>query len=82
MKTNSRKSKRPAEAKTPRTAQRKGDSRAAHGSANNTNLWRRYRLTHVMVAWQERYGGHWYDYSKQIPHEDFVKRYSQLPPND
>ncbi len=32
MKTNSRKPKRPTEAKTSRTAQRKGDSRAAHGS--------------------------------------------------
>lgn len=34
MKTHSRKSKRLAEAKTSRTAKRKGDSRAAHGSAS------------------------------------------------
>jgi hypothetical protein len=33
MKTTSRKPKRPAKAKTSRTAKRKGDSRAAHGSA-------------------------------------------------
>lgn len=32
MKTNMRKPKRPAEAKTSRTSQRKGDSRAAYGS--------------------------------------------------
>jgi hypothetical protein len=58
---------------------------AARGSAatsNNTNLWRRYRLTHVTVAWQERYAGHWYDYSKQITHEEFLKHYSQQPPNE
>ena len=33
MRTNSRKPKRPAKAKTSQTAKRKGDSRAAHGSA-------------------------------------------------
>lgn len=55
----------------------------AAGSAetsSDTKLWRRYRLTHVTVAWQERYGEHWYDYSKKITHEDFLKHYSQVPP--
>lgn len=62
---------------TRRSVQPDGSAAAS----NNTNLWRRYRLTHVTVAWQERYGGHWHDYSKQITHEDFAKHYSQVPPN-
>lgn len=40
MKTNSRKPKRPAEAKTPRTARRKGDSRAAPRSAHVDRLYK------------------------------------------
>lgn len=57
---------------------------AAHDSAAASkpdNLWRRYRLTYVTVAWQERYAGKWYGYSKQITHEDFLKHYQQVPPN-
>jgi hypothetical protein len=66
------------------SARRKARSAPPHGSAatsNNTNLWRRYRLTHVTVAWQERHAGIWFDYSKQITHEQFAKHYTQVPPN-
>jgi len=40
MKTNSRQPKRPAEAKTSRTAQRKGDSRAASCPAHVDRLYK------------------------------------------
>jgi len=67
-----------------KTAKAKPGSLHPAGSAatsNNTNLWRRYRLTHVTVAWQERHAGMWCDYSKQITHEQFSKHYTQVPPN-
>lgn len=62
-----------------------GSANTPHGSAaksKNTNLWRRYRITHVTVAWQERLPGKWKDFSKQITHEDLLNHYSEMPPND
>lgn len=47
---------------------------------NSIHLWRRYRITHVTVAWQETRGNKWTNHTKVLTQERFVRRYSQRPP--
>lgn len=51
------------------------------GSASGSNHeWRRYRLTHVTAAWQQKCGKKWRNFSKTMPHSDFMAFYEAEPP--
>ena len=54
--------------------------KASRKTQKNTNLWRRYRLTHVIVAWQEYIGGKWRNHERKIKHTTFAEHYRQEPP--